>query len=353
MNLKNNLFNWYNIHKRDLPWRNTQNPYYIWISEVILQQTRVNQGYDYFRKFINRFPDIKTLANSEEQDVLIIWQGLGYYSRARNIHSAAKHIMKEFNGVFPDKYEDILNLKGIGEYSAGAIASLAFKKPYPAIDGNVQRVISRLYEIEKPINSVKGKNEIKNIVLSLIDKNQPDIFNQSLIELGALICKPLNPDCESCPINNHCFAFKNKTQLNYPVKIKINKPKDRFFYYIVIKIKKNNQEYIYINKRIKNDIWKNLYDFPLVESKLQISLKDTIFNIISKLLIHNNFTINKISSSIKHQLTHQTIYATFIEIETEQEINEKTNYILIPVKQLKDYPLPKLIENYVEDYLSL
>ena len=351
MNLKNNLFNWYHIYKRDLPWRNTQNPYYIWISEIILQQTRVNQGYDYFKRFIDRFPDIITLANSEEQDVLIIWQGLGYYSRARNIHSAAKKIMKEFNGIFPNKYEDILNLKGIGEYSAGAIASLAFKKPYPAIDGNVQRVISRLYEIDKPISSANGKNEIKSIVLSIMDKNNPDIFNQSLIELGALICKPLNPDCEICPINNHCFAFKNKTQQNFPVKIKTNKPRDRFFYYIVIKIKKANQEYIYINKRLKNDIWKNLYDFPLIESNSQIPLNDNVFNDISNLLMHKNFIISKISSTVKHQLSHQTIYATFIEIETEQEIIDKTTYNLIPIRLLKDYPLPKLIENYVEKIL--
>jgi len=352
MNFIKYLYEWYYKYQRNLAWRNTQNPYKIWISEVILQQTRVNQGSDYYTKFIEKFPDIVTLANAKEEDVLKIWQGLGYYSRARNLHFAAKQIITEYNGIFPTDFNEIIKLKGIGEYSAGAIASLAFKQPFPAIDGNVQRVISRLYGIKIAVNSSTGKHEIKKIILNLIDKKNPDIFNQSLIELGALVCKPKNPECNICPLNQYCFAYKNKNQNDFPVKNKNKKPINRFFYYIIIKLLKEKQTFFYIQKRIKNDIWKNLYDFPSFEAKVKLTEAEIIFK-LDNYLIHNNYTINKIKNTVKHQLTHQRIYATFIEIETSKEILEKNNTFLIKDSEFYKFPFPKLIENEIKNSIYI
>lgn len=347
MSLIKNLFKWYYQNKRELPWRATKNPYFIWISEIILQQTRVIQGYSYYNRFIETFPDIQSLASAEQQDVLKIWQGLGYYSRARNIHFAAKQIVNEYNGIFPNEFEKIINLKGIGEYSAGAIASLAFKLPYPAIDGNVQRVIARLYGISKPINSSKGKKEIYNIVYKLIDKNNPDIFNQSLIELGALVCKPKNPECITCPLIEYCFAFKNQIQFELPLKIKLKKPKDRYFYYFVFQLNENNQKFIYINKRLEDDIWKNLFDFPIYESKSASNLNDEILSKVTQISGHSDFIIKKIGNPIKHQLTHQTIYAYFIDIELLNIIKITAAFEKIPINKLSQFPFPKLIESYI------
>lgn len=347
MNITSEIINWYNKNKRDLPWRKTNDPYKIWVSEIILQQTRINQGYQYYLNFINSFPDLFYLANSDEINVLKIWQGLGYYSRARNMHFTSKIIVNKFNGKFPDNYKDLISLKGIGEYSAGAILSFAFKKAYPAIDGNVLRLISRIYKIKESINKPETKKIIKNIILELMDNKQPDIFNQSLIELGALICKPQNPLCNLCQISQNCFSFIENLQHAYPVKTKKIKIKERFFNYFLIKYVSNNNLYIYLKKREDNDIWKNLYDLPLIETKKNHIQSNQINFYIKKTFKIESFILNKINSSISHKLTHQKINTIFIEITVENKVI-LNNAFLIKYEDLKNFPLPKLIKNFFD-----
>ncbi|MFB0925151.1 MAG: A/G-specific adenine glycosylase, partial [Vicingaceae bacterium] len=233
MGFSEKLIVWYNEHKRDLPWRKTTDPYQIWLSEIILQQTRVNQGLDYFNKFIKKHPDIHSLAQSSEKDVLNLWQGLGYYSRARNLHFTAKYISNELNGEFPTEYKDILNLKGVGEYTAAAIASFAYKEAYPVVDGNVYRVLSRMFGIENPIDSTEGKKVFKQLATELIDTKNPDTYNQAIMEFGALQCTPKKPNCEDCPYLLECFAYKNGLITELPKKEKKIKQRNRYFNYLV------------------------------------------------------------------------------------------------------------------------
>ena len=349
MSFSNKLLYWYKFNKRDLPWRNTRNPYFIWISEIILQQTRVNQGYQYYLRFIERFPDVKTLADAQEEDVLKLWQGLGYYSRARNIYHAAKQIMTDNNGIFPSDYHDIIKLKGIGSYSASAIASIAFKQIYPVIDGNVLRVISRIYGITTAVDSSKGKNEVQVILNELIDSENPDIFNQAIMELGALVCIPINPKCETCPLKLICYAFENKTIDRFPVKRKKITQRNRFFYYLFVNQINKNGHSIYLNKRIGNDIWKNMYDFPLIESEKELIINDDFIVHIKKILGIEIFTIKNISQKFKHQLTHQTIFTFFIEIEILEALSLFHEYFAVPSNDIKKYPVPKLIDNYLKN----
>jgi len=349
MNFSAQLLFWYKNNHRDLPWRNTRNPYLIWISEIILQQTRVNQGYQYYLRFIERFPDVKTLAGAKEEDVLKLWQGLGYYSRARNIHHAAQQIMKDFKGVFPSDYHEIIKLKGIGNYSASAIASIAFKQVYPVIDGNVLRVISRIYGISTPVDSSKGKTEVQLILNTLIDQQHPDIFNQAIMELGAMVCNPQNPKCEVCPLQVLCFAFEKKCIASFPVKTKKIHQRIRYFYYLVIQFPSKHESHIYLNKRTNNDIWKNMYDFPLLEADKELSITDDILTGIKKILPDQQFSIKGISKNYKHQLTHQTIFACFIDIETTTILPQAENYLTIPYNNIHQYPIPKLIDNYLND----
>jgi len=349
MNFSSNLLYWYNHHHRDLPWRNTKDPYLIWISEIILQQTRVNQGYQYYLRFIEKFPDIQTLANAKEEDVLKLWQGLGYYSRARNIFYAAHQIMNDFDGKFPADYHDIIKLKGIGSYSASAIASIAFKQSYPVMDGNVLRVISRVYNIITPVDCNKGKNEILSILHLLIDKSNPDIFNQAIMELGAMVCLPQNPKCETCPLNDLCIAFMNNNMSAFPVKTKKINQRFRYFYYLVIKISNMDGEFIYLNKRTNNDIWKNMYDFPLFESEKDLNLNDDVIPEINKFIRYDSYLVKGFSKMYKHQLTHQTIFAYFIELEISHPLKLENKFIRIPFYELNNYPIPKLIDNYLKN----
>ncbi len=349
---KEKIVNWYHLNKRDLPWRDTDNPYFIWLSEIILQQTRVDQGLDYYNKFIFRYPEIKLLAEANEEEILKLWQGLGYYSRARNLHFASKQIINEFNGEFPDKYEDILKLKGIGPYSAAAIASIAFNLPYPVIDGNVLRVISRIFGVKNAVDSSEGRDEIYKILNIIIDKNNPGTFNQAIMELGALVCKPQNPLCTECVFLNECFAYNNKSIDILPIKSKVVKQRNRFFYYLFIKNNKDNFTFVYLNKRKEKDIWKNLYDFPLIETELELSFTDNdVFKAIGKYLGTNDFTLNSISKQYKHKLSHQTINAYFIEIDLNSSEDNKAleNYLYINIYDIYNYPIPKLIENYLND----
>ena len=267
------LIRWYEANKRDLPWRNTTDPYIIWISEIILQQTRVDQGISYFNKFIKRFPDISSLANAKETEVLSTWQGLGYYSRARNLHRAAIDI-RERGGIFPNNYEDILNLKGVGPYTAAAISSFAFDLPHAVIDGNVNRLITRLFAIEAPVNSTEVKKEIYRLTNKLFNPKSAATNNQAIMEFGALHCTISSPACVDCPFNQECQAYLMGKTGEIPVKGKKITKKERFFNYMVIR----NVDSIILNKRTEKDIWKNLYDFPLVDSTKKNEVVKALLN---------------------------------------------------------------------------
>lgn len=352
MNFSSLLIKWYNENHRELPWRNTRNPYLIWISEIILQQTRVNQGYEYYLRFIERFPDVFSLAAAEEEEVLRLWQGLGYYSRARNIYHAAQQIVNDYKGVFPTEYDDIIKLKGIGSYSASAIASIAFKKCYPVIDGNVLRVISRIYGISTPVDSLNTKKEIKAILDELIDKQNPDMFNQAMMEIGALLCSPNNPQCEICPLQALCVAFaENRTAL-YPVKSKKINQRIRYFNYLHIKQIQEQEEYICLHKRTKNDIWKNMYDFPLIETDSERNDEAYLVREIAKFLGSSDFILKNISPTYQHQLSHQRIYTRFFQLETTIRNLTMKDCIFIPLENAHKYPVPKLIDNYLKTLLS-
>jgi A/G-specific adenine glycosylase len=338
---------WYDQNKRDLPWRNTTDAYLIWLSEVILQQTRVDQGMAYYHKFATAFPTVKHLAKADNDKVMKLWQGLGYYSRARNLHTTAKIIAGKYKGAFPDQYEDILALKGIGEYTAAAIASIAFNKVHAVVDGNVYRVLSRVFGIETPIDSSQGKKEFYQLANELIDKKDPARFNQAIMELGALQCKPANPDCSVCPLNTMCFAFAKKRVGDLPVKEKKTKVRNRYFNYIVL----NYKGTVAINKRTAKDIWTNLYDFPLIETQKEMA--GAVFLDSSewkKMIGKTKYSIRAISEDHKHILSHQKIIARFIEVDCTKPFIKllPVTATVIKEKDLQKYAVPRLIENYLK-----
>ncbi len=336
---------WYEHHHRKLPWRNTTNAYYIWLSEIILQQTRVEQGLPYYTKLVDAFPDINQLAEAKEDLILKLWQGLGYYSRARNMHFTAREIVKKYNGVFPDDFSEIKKLKGIGEYTAAAIASFAFNKPHAVVDGNVYRFLSRFFGIKTPVNSSKGKKKFKALAEKLLDRKNPAMHNQAIMEFGALQCKPF-PDCKDCPLNADCYAFKKNKVKQLPVKNRKQLTRARHFNYLVIKLKNK----ILIQKRIANDIWKNLYQFPLIETPKKIMNLELMKTKEWKLIFGKQEThIQSVSRQFKHQLSHQTIYACFLEVEVKNISTSffKKNFILINKNKIQDYAVPKLIEKYI------
>lgn len=344
MNFKNALINWYSINKRDLPWRATKNPYFIWLSEIILQQTQVKQGLPYYNAFVKKFPSVFDLANTSEEDVLKLWQGLGYYSRARNLHTTAKHVAYNLNGVFPNTYKDLLKLKGVGDYTASAISSIAFNEVAAVVDGNVYRVLSRYFGITTPINSTKGIKEFKQLASSLIDAEQPGTYNQAIMEFGAKQCKPKNPDCRACPISHGCIALQKKLIDVLPVKLKKTKVTTKYFNFLVcIDFDKN----ILFEKRTTKGIWQNLYQFPLVESDRSLNpdefhllnLEQTILTdkIIDYALYNETDTI--------HKLSHQHLHTKFWIIEIA-----KLPMDAIPIKNLKKYPTPVLISDFINEF---
>lgn len=342
LNFRKKFLLWYYSNRRELPWRFNINPYNVWIAEIIFQQTRINQGIGYFERFIERFPNIENLAQSSEDEVLKMWQGLGYYSRARNLYASAKIIYSEYNGIFPSTYNEIIKLKGIGDYTAAAIASVAFNEPVPAIDGNVFRVLSRLFAVDLPVDSTEGKKQIKEIAATLIDKEHPGDFNQAVIEFGALQCTPRNPTCSDCPFNKECLAFKTQSVELFPVKSKKTKMTVRYFNYFVI----DQGETIQFNKRKGKDIWKNLYDFPMIETRERISpeefMTSTEWNVFFN---YDNVTIVNISEEITHQLTHQKIIARFYFIEADKFKKIDSSCIAVDKKDIFALPVPKIIEN--------
>lgn len=341
------LEQWYNKNKRDLPWRRTRNPYHIWVSEIILQQTRINQGLDYYLRFLQKFPDIQSLADAGEIEVLKIWQGLGYYSRARNMHAAAKEIMNLHKGIFPETYEEIRKLKGIGDYTAAAIASIAYGIPAPVVDGNVLRLFARFFGIKEPVDTGKGRKTVLEIAKQVINPRHPGDFNQAIMEFGALQCKPV-PDCRSCPLNSGCVAFKQKIVNNLPVRSKKQSLRTRYFHYFIIISGIGKKRSVLLKKRTGNDIWKNLFDFPLIEKEKVVSHKTLIKSKEwQDLLPDGDFKLLKVSEARRHILTHQVIVAKFYRLEAP--INIDLPFLKINLGDISKYPLPRLIDKYIEE----
>ncbi|MBN2485029.1 MAG: A/G-specific adenine glycosylase [Bacteroidales bacterium] len=342
------LIEWYNRNKRKLPWRNTNDAYKIWISEVILQQTRVAQGLAYYLKFIERFPDVSSLASANIDELMRLWQGLGYYSRAKNLLTAARQVVEQFDGKFPETVMDLKKLKGVGDYTAAAVASISFNLPAAAVDGNVYRVLSRIYAIDEPVNTTKGKQMFQQLATKLIDKKNPGTFNQAMMELGALLCLPKKPLCHICPVNEKCLSFASGSIARYPVKNKKPKQKKRYFYYYVI----NNKNNTFICKRISRDIWHNLYNFPLIEESRMLT-GEQILSAIKKFswLKCTEKTAIGISEEFRHVLTHQVILARFVRISGADIDKTAADKVLeIEISALDNYAMPRLITRYLEKH---
>ncbi len=341
--LSNIIQKWYNENKRDLPWRETNNPYLIWLSEIILQQTRVDQGYSYFINFSNKYPTITDLAEAEEDEVLKLWQGLGYYSRARNLLATARIVAEKHKGVFPNQYKDILALKGVGEYTAAAIASFAFNLAYAVVDGNVFRVLSRIFAIDAPIDSSKGKKLFNELAEEILDKKHPGAHNQAIMEFGALQCTPNNPNCTECPASPICLSYAKNEAQKYPVKQGKTKTRNRYFYYLDIRL----DEYMYIKKRTEKDIWQNLYELPLIEKDEEADFLQ-ISNSPLFILLKEKGGIISVDETmkLKHILSHQNIFATFYRIHISKEINN--NLMKIRVSDIDKYPVSRLVHKYLE-----
>jgi A/G-specific adenine glycosylase len=327
------ITNWYRQNCRDLPWRHTKDPYLIWLSEIILQQTRVDQGLPYYIKFSTVYPTIQDLARAKEEDVLLIWQGLGYYSRARNMLSTAQIIANNYSSKFPDTFKELLKLKGIGPYTAAAIASFAFDEVTPVVDGNVYRVLSRYYGIDAAIDSKEGKNQINELAKLSIDIKNPALYNQAIMEFGALQCSPKKPNCTSCPLNDTCLSYYQNKVNERPLKLKKTKVIERYFHYFVIL--QNN--HIILEKRTKNDIWKGLYQFPLLES--------TTTELPNDFFVQNN--IEKSSKIFIHKLSHQKIYAIFHKCNSPSKTT--LNQLHVTVDNLGKFAFPRLIQRYLDN----
>ena len=329
-----------------MPWKGEKNPYLIWLSEIILQQTRVAQGLPYFERFKLAYPTISDLANAPEDEVLKNWEGLGYYSRARNLHFTAKDIRDNYNGIFPTSYEDILKLKGIGTYTAAAIASFAYDLPYAVLDGNVFRVLSRYFGIQEPIDTTNGKKIFTKLSQELLAKKQPADYNQAIMDFGATQCVPANPNCKTCPMAKTCVALKDGLIGQLPFKSKKLKKRSRFFHYLII----NQKEQIWIRKRTEKDIWQGLYEFPLLETDKLLDRKALKIFTGYKKVIQGDAKITRISTPFTQQLTHQKINALFIEITIQKPMdNPQKDWVKIPRSELKTFAFPRIIDLYLQD----
>lgn len=346
MNFSNVLIKWYLQNKRDLPWRNTINPYQIWLSEIMLQQTRVAQGMPYFLSFTTAFPTVFDLATANEEEVLKLWQGLGYYSRARNLHKTAQYIASDLAGIFPDNYSDLLKLKGVGEYTAAAIASFSYNEAVPVVDGNVFRVLSRYFDIETDIAQAAAKKEFAALAFELMPKDNPATFNQAIMEFGALQCVPKSPNCSICVFNESCAALQKKKVDQLPVKSKKVKVRNRYFNYLVVADENDNT---IIQKRTDKGIWHNLYEFPLIETE-----KEEDFDFINEQIQSDYFQENSILSiledndkSIIHKLSHQHLHIKFWKVNLNGSVENGINNTV-----LKTFPFPIVIYNFIEKELN-
>jgi A/G-specific adenine glycosylase len=348
---KNNIFQdklraWYKKNQRDLPWRNSNDPYVIWLSEIILQQTRVAQGLPYFNKFLEVFPNVNAFAIANEDEILRLWQGLGYYSRARNMHATAKYINTELNGIFPTNYQGLLKLKGVGSYTAAAIASFAYNESVAVLDGNVYRVLSRIFGVYTDITSPDGKKVFSKLANELLPAFDSAIHNQAIMEFGALQCTP-SPNCDNCPLNLKCYAFTNKEQSNLPVKLKKLKITNRFFYYFIFEFGGK----IFMKKRTGKGIWEGLFELYLIEKEEQTRL-EVIFEEPSMKSYLQNASNIEISKEFKHQLTHQRLLVRFIWVKLSEKNKlffQEHQADFYPISEVDGFPKPIIIANYFKN----
>ncbi len=357
MSFSDQLLKWYKQHARSLPWRNTKDPYAIWISEVILQQTRINQGISYYYRFLDAFPDVQSLAEAGEAEVLRCWQGLGYYSRARNLHAAAKQVVKEHGGVLPRTSAELMRLKGIGPYTAAAIASIAFNETVPAIDGNVMRVLARYFAIEEVIETSKGKKVFYETAKQLIPTCCAGDFNQAMMDFGSLVCKPVSPDCNECMFNGHCLAYLTNSIDQLPRKRKKKLPIQRFFHYFVIQngTDGTREPCVYVKQRHESGIWQNMYEFPMLEAERELSA--------AEILSHHNFGsilpgifLRDMAAhpiKIKHQLSHQTIFASFYSTRIDSRMVSELDslYQCKTLSEFESLAKPRLIDRFLREHL--
>lgn len=341
-NFSNILIDWYEENKRDLPWRRTEDPYLIWISEIILQQTRVAQGYDYYRRFVQRFPDVFALAHAEEDEVLKYWQGLGYYSRARNLHAAARSMAQA--GGFPVTYEGVRALKGVGEYTAAAICSFAYGMPYAVVDGNVYRVLSRWLGIDTPIDSTEGKKMFALAADELLDKKRPGLYNQAIMDFGALQCTPQAPNCMFCPLGDSCVARQKGLTDSLPVKQHKTKVTNRYFNYIYVRM----GAHTFIRKRSGNDIWKNLYELPLIETDRELTEEEfyALPQFKDLLVGVERPAVQLVRQRVKHVLSHRVIYANFYEVVLPENSASFANYQKISIEDLHKFAVSRLVNQF-------
>jgi len=346
MTFQNELINWYIINKRDLPWRHTNDPYIIWLSEIILQQTRVEQGLPYFNRFLENFPTVTDFAAAGEAKVLKLWQGLGYYSRGRNMHNTAQIVVDNYNGIFPTLHDDLIKLKGIGEYTAAAISSFSSGEARAVVDGNVFRVLARYFGIDTPINSIEGKKQFFKLANELLFKEDPALYNQAIMEFGAIQCKPKSPDCNVCPLNIGCSARKNNAVGQLPVKLAKASKKHRYFNYLV-SVTDNE---ILVRERQAGDIWQHLYDFPCVETFDFSGDDDEMLKLKVKSDFGNSSELALISYK-KHILTHQIIHVRFFALKNYIfNFNKQKELNWVSFNKLDDLPKPNVIRNFIDEY---
>lgn len=337
------LLSWYGSHKRKLPWRDIKDPYRIWISEIILQQTRVAQGYDYFLRFIKRFPNVRTLAAASQDEVLKYWEGLGYYSRARNLHEAAQGM----GGVFPSSYQGVIALKGVGEYTAAAICSFAYNMPYAVVDGNVYRVLARVFGVDKPIDSTEGKKYFAALAQQLLDKKRSGDYNQAIMDFGALQCVPVNPVCAQCPFVRRCAAHKTGRVALLPIRRNKTKVSARYFSYIYVR----QGSFTWLHKRDKKDIWQGLYEPLLWETKSEIKPASLQKSALWK-HIFGNRTPRLLSGPLRHLLSHQILCAYFYEVTVPDHIRVVDGCVRVPQKELQNYAFPRLVQKGLVSVLN-
>jgi len=340
------LSEWYGTHQRDLPWRRNPEPYKVWLSEIILQQTRVDQGLPYYESIIQQFPDVRSLAKAPLDDLLKLWQGLGYYSRARNLHTAAKQVVNDFGGVFPNNYSTLLRLKGVGDYTAAAIASIVYGEPKAVVDGNVFRVLSRLFNIDTPINSTEGKRLFSEMAAELLDREHPSRHNQALMEFGALQCVPVRPDCSSCPLAAHCQGLVAERVAQLPVKAKAASKKNRYFLYLVPTFGQDT----WLQQRLEKDIWQNLWEFPLLESAKPLSIERILEEPMLRTWFGEAYSIGN-AQYFKHILSHRIIHATFLPVRIQQLENIPSAWTKVSLSKINTFAVSKMTDNFLNNYI--
>jgi A/G-specific adenine glycosylase len=348
MNFNNQLVQWYQTNKRQLPWRSTSDAYIIWLSEIILQQTRVEQGLPYFNRFLENYPDVASFAAADEDDILKLWQGLGYYSRGRNMLKTARMVNELYDGKFPETYEQLIKLKGIGQYTAAAIASFSANEAKAVVDGNVYRVLARYFGIYEPINSSKGQKTFQLLADDLLDRQRPGQHNQAMMEFGAMLCKPKNPCCDICPVRLGCYAYANNAVADLPVKLNKLKIRERFFNYFLI----TDGDTILMNKRDDKDIWANMYDLPLIETSSLLDMEELVLLPQVKEFFGGDIKMAAPPVVKKHVLTHQRLYVRLITLQNVP-VKLKEDWFFTPVDDMKKLAIPRIVFLFLEGIFDL